>query len=91
MNFKNIKMFLWAVCCMIYVSADAQIQLPAVFTDGMVLQQKSKVALWGWGSPADRLDIVPGWAEGDTVRVTVDSQGRWKPNCIQPQPEALMQ
>lgn len=78
MNFKNIKMFLWAVCCMIYVSADAQIQLPAVFTDGMVLQQKSKVALWGWGSPADRLDIVPGWAEGDTVRVTVDSQGRWK-------------
>lgn len=77
MNYKTMKRIFLAVCCLTGVNVNAQIQMPAVFTDGMVLQQNSKVTLWGWGSPADRLSIVPGWATGDTVRVVVDSRGCW--------------
>ena len=60
------------------VEAKAQIQLPWVFSDGMVLQQNSKVAVWGWGNPSETLMILSGWNPGDTVRTVVDNQGRWK-------------
>ena len=56
----------------------AQIQLPSVFSDGMVLQQNSKVAVWGWGNPSETLMILSEWNPGDTVRTVVDNQGRWK-------------
>ena len=60
------------------MEAKAQIQLPSVFSDGMVLQQNSKVAVWGWGNPSETLMILSGWNPGDTVRTVVDNQGRWK-------------
>lgn len=56
----------------------AQIQLPSVFSDGMVLQQNSKVAVWGWGNPSETLMILSEWNPGDTVRTVLDNQGRWK-------------
>lgn len=78
MNRKAFKYVFLAVCCLTGADVKAQIQLPSVFTDGMVLQQNSKVALWGWGEPADRLNIVTSWATRDTVRTVVDSRGCWK-------------
>lgn len=60
------------------MEAMAQIQLPSVFSDGMVLQQNSKVAVWGWGNPSETLMILSEWNPGDTVRTVVDNQGRWK-------------
>lgn len=60
------------------MEAKAQIQLPSVFSDGMVLQQNSKVAVWGWGNPSETLMILSEWNPGDTVRTVVDNQGRWK-------------
>lgn len=60
------------------MEAKAQIQLPSVFSDGMVLQRNSKVAVWGWGNPSETLMILSEWNPGDTVRAVVDNQGRWK-------------
>lgn len=60
------------------VCVSAQIQLPAVFTDGMVLQQNSKVAMWGWGNPSENMSFIASWMPGDTLKSVVDNQGRWK-------------
>ena len=32
-------------------SARADLKLPAVFGDNMVLQQQQPVPVWGWGAP----------------------------------------
>lgn len=38
--------------------AVSQVRLPGLFSDGMVLQQQSRVPIWGWGEPAEKLQIV---------------------------------
>ena len=58
--------------------AFALIELPSVFSDNMVLQQKSEVAIWGWGEPAEELKIVGSWNSSDTVAAIVSSKASWK-------------
>jgi sialate O-acetylesterase len=38
-------------------SAPAEIKLPAVLSDHMVLQRESEVALWGWAAPDAKVEI----------------------------------
>ncbi len=46
------------------VTADvfANIKLPAIFSDKMVLQQKAKVAVWGWADPGEKITITGSWS-----------------------------
>lgn len=55
----------------------AQVSLPAVFTDHMVLQQKSEVPVWGWGSVSATIKVVGSWAPQDTATTVVRSDGTW--------------
>ena len=76
---RNTKSFIVGMACLAAaLQGQAQIQFPSVFSDGMVLQQNSKVAVWGWGDPSEELMLLSGWNPGDTVRVVVDNQGCWK-------------
>jgi len=55
----------------------ADVRLPAVFSDNMVLQQQSAVTIWGWCSPAEKIYVTNSWSN------TVDSTGgngfaKWK-------------
>lgn len=54
-----------------------QISLPPIFTDHMVLQQKSEVPVWGWGETKKTIKIVGSWAPKDTASATVRSDGSW--------------
>lgn len=55
----------------------AEIRLPAVFTDHMVLQRNSEVTLWGWGLPSENMTIMPEWLNGDTIKAQADNMGKW--------------
>lgn len=55
----------------------AKVQLPAIFSDNMVLQQKSSVPFWGTASPGKILKIKSSW-NNTTVQTTVEKDGRWK-------------
>lgn len=55
----------------------AQISLPSVFADHMVLQQKSEVPVWGWGDASATVKVVGSWAPKDTATATVRSDGSW--------------
>lgn len=57
--------------------AMASVKLPAVFSDGMVLQQKAKAAFWGWAEPGEKISITPGWSK-QPVSVIADDKGKWK-------------
>lgn len=54
----------------------AQVSLPPVFADNMVLQQKSDAALWGKSEPNAKIIITTTWSGGRTI-VNADSEGKW--------------
>jgi sialate O-acetylesterase len=66
-----LKQFCAVLLLLIFSSnfASAKIVLPSVFSDNMVLQQNSEVAIWGWGDAGENLKIVAGWNTADTVKV----------------------
>jgi len=55
-----------------------KITFPSVFSDNMVLQQNSKVAIWGWAGPGETVKIVASWNTKDTVKVKADNSSEWK-------------
>ncbi|MFH6936601.1 sialate O-acetylesterase [Flavobacterium sp. FlaQc-30] len=59
------------------ISLSAQVKLPALVSDNMVLQQNTKVNLWGWASPNEKINIQLGWSNLP-VNVTADAEGNWK-------------
>jgi len=54
----------------------AEVRLPSILGNHMVLQQKSEVNLWGWCSPAEMITVKSSW---DTTKyVTKGSSGaKW--------------
>jgi sialate O-acetylesterase len=62
---------------LIYSCAFANIQLPAVFSDHMVLQQNSDIMIWGWGKPNEEIKLTVSWDTSKEYSVTVLSQGTW--------------
>ena len=55
----------------------AQVKLPALVADNMVLQQNTKVNLWGWAAPNEKITIHLGW-NNLPVEVVADAAGNWK-------------
>src|SRR6476661_4108244 len=71
---KGIFTFLF-LCVTILVNAN--ITLPAVISSNMVLQQKSSVKLWGWGSPEEKVYITDSWS-GKTDSTVVTENAKWQ-------------
>lgn len=67
------------ICCLIMIlalQAKAEIRLPAVISDNMVLQQESKVSLWGWAKANSQVKINTSW-NGKSYVVKSDAAGYW--------------
>lgn len=61
----------------LFSSAYADIRLPGVMSDNMVLQQNSRVNLWGWSAPDEKIVVTTSWnSRVDSVTATGDA--RWK-------------
>jgi len=60
------------------MAGNAQVYLPSVFSDNMVLQQHSDVAIWGWARAAEKVKIVGSWNSTDTVVATANNNSRWQ-------------
>ncbi|HEY4107661.1 discoidin domain-containing protein [Puia sp.] len=70
--------FYWlALLLVTSIPATARVRLPAIFSDGMVLQQKTQTAFWGWADPGEAVTIRVSWAAAP-VSVHADASGRWK-------------
>ncbi len=61
----------------------AKVTLPSVFSNGMVLQQQSNVAIWGTSTTAQTVQIVTSW-DAQTYIVNVATDGSWKTNVTTP-------
>ena len=52
----------------------ADVRLPALVSDHMLLQQQTPVRIWGWADPGE--DVTVGY-RGQTVSGRADASGRW--------------
>ncbi|TSJ43220.1 sialate O-acetylesterase [Mucilaginibacter corticis] len=71
------RIFLLVSFCFICLAAVADVKLPAIITDNMVLQQKSKVALWGWADAGENISITGSW-NGKKVSAVTGADGKWQ-------------
>jgi sialate O-acetylesterase len=54
--------------------ASSPLRLPAIVSDGMVLQRDKPVAVWGWDSPGALVTVT---FAGRTTTATTGTDGRW--------------
>jgi sialate O-acetylesterase len=60
----------------IAASAQADLKLPAIIDDHMVLQRESVVPLWGWADPGAEITVNATWSD-QLWQATSDVDGRW--------------
>jgi sialate O-acetylesterase len=60
----------------------AKITLPSLVGDNMVLQQQSKVKVWGWSKPNTSVEVTASW--GVTASAKSDNEGAWSVAIITP-------
>lgn len=59
---------------LVIFSAQAELSLPAIFGDNMVLQQNTFVPIWGWAEPKTKISVT---FAGQTKSTTADADGKW--------------
>ncbi len=55
-------------------SAHADVSLPALFSNGMVLQRGQKVPVWGWAAAGEEVSVS---FAGQTLKTKADDAGAW--------------
>jgi len=57
------------------VSARADVRLPALFSDHLVLQKSQRVPVWGWADPGEKVSVNLADARAEAM---ADSNGKWR-------------
>src|SRR5687768_16201211 len=80
LNFILLALFIFTVCPFYLL---AQVKLPSIFTDNMVLQQQSECAVWGWSEKGKSITVQTSW-NGKRYATRADATGKWKLNITTP-------
>ena len=74
-NFKGCIITIFLLLASFQINA--KIKLPALFSDNMILQQKSNAPMWGWAEKNGNLTIKTSW-NSKIYKAKADNQGKWK-------------
>lgn len=75
MFYKNHNIWIGMVCFFLFtVNNYADVKLPFVFADNMILQREIEVPVWGWADEGE--DITVTFA-GQTVKAKAEPDGKW--------------
>lgn len=73
-----IKLAILIICVFLISflhAATAQIKLPAIFSDNMVLQRNAKIPIWGMGKPGQQITVK---IHQQSKTTTADRDGKWR-------------
>ncbi len=62
---------------LIGTTAVAQLRMPALFSDHMVLQQQTDAPVWGWAAPGEKVVLTNSWNK-QVVSMIANDNGIWK-------------
>lgn len=72
----SIPLRLVALCGAVFaVAAQADVSLPKIFGQGMVMQRDAKLPVWGWAAPGEAVSVA---LAGQTVETTASAKGEWR-------------
>ncbi len=74
---RNIILLSVITFLFISSSLNAEIKLPAIFDNNMVLQQHTEAAIWGKATPNKAVKITTSWNK-KSYSAKADSDGKWK-------------
>jgi sialate O-acetylesterase len=74
MRFKYFAVLLLSIFGGGFQSSFAQIRLPYLIGDGMVLQRDAKINIWGWAAPGEKVNIG---FNHKTYKCVGDANGKW--------------
>jgi sialate O-acetylesterase len=63
------------VCLFSTAAARADVELPSIFGDSMVLQRDLPLPVWGWADPGEEVTVA---IAGQTKTAVADPSGRWQ-------------
>lgn len=67
------------VVCLAFSAAlfqlSAEVKLPKILGDNMVLQRDKPITVWGWADPGEKVEVS---FAGEKVSAEADAQGNWK-------------
>jgi len=78
-NFKFCTLIFYLSLVLLLAGAGAalaDVRLPAVIGDNMVLQQGGKISIWGWADPGEEVMAGVSWHDMKWA-VTADKDGEW--------------
>ena len=78
---KRILLCLYVLFSM---AANAEVVLPKMFSDGMVLQRETQANLWGEARKNSTVKITTSWNQ-KTYTAKTDHDGRWKQAVTTPE------
>ncbi len=70
----SVSLLTAAVLAGLPAAASADVRLPRIISDHMVLQQGQKAPIWGWADPGEPVLVA---FAGKKVQATADQQGKW--------------
>lgn len=73
MNLRRVLAFLLVVSAA--TTARADVKLPAIFGDHMVLQQERAIPVWGWADAGEKVTVT---IAGQSKSATAGKDGSWK-------------
>ena len=74
------KQFWYFILLFLYVVSfpvQGKVTLPSIFSDNMVLQQKTQVNIWGKARPGEQVTVSPSWDKRNYA-VQTSADGHWK-------------
>lgn len=74
--FSPMRAALLGSCASLLISLNAQadVRLPALISDNMVLLQDAPANVWGWADPQENVTVA---FAGKTVKAVADAEGKW--------------
>ena len=77
---KSFCLLLIFIPCLL----SAQLRLSPIFSDHMVLQQKTDAPIWGWSWPGSEVTIKTSW-NNEEVKINTQNSGAWKTSVKTPE------
>ena len=73
---KFNKLFTTILLAGALLPAEAEIKMPAFFSDNMLIQQETNARIWGTADPKSKILVAPSWT-AETYSTTTDKTGEW--------------
>ena len=74
---KKFIKIIFSILVLFSFGAKAEIKLPSLVSDHMVLQRNVSIPIWGWAKAGELVSVT---FKDKTYKATADSKGKWKLN-----------